>query len=180
MTGFTFICFISLFSYIQAAFCPGPFSIDFFLIAAVYISLASNRESVLFTVWGLGIVKGIFSCSPFSVSAVSGFSYEPLTALYTFPPLAFTGIYILLSFLRERLMNEHPFTQFLIVVVISTGYGFSGVLLNQPVPLAERVFMYWGHIILTAVINGAAAVILFRLLSRIPIRAVQDTERGDF
>jgi hypothetical protein len=180
MGGFSFILIITLSSFVFHSLLPFPFTVDFFLIAAVYISLASNRERTLFIVWGLGIFRGVFSCSPFPPVSPAGYEQEAAFFLYTFPPVAFIGIYLLLNLVRSALMHTHPLTQFLTVAALSAAYSFLDILFNLSVPLMDRLFIFWPHILLIAGMNGLAAVLVFRILMQIPVKAVAETQKGDF
>lgn len=163
MGGFSFILLITALSSILGFLLPFGYMFDLFFIAAVYITLFSRLERTLFTVWGLGLIKGAFSLSPI------------------YCPLFFVGMYILLTFIRDHLNTEHPLTRFVTLFAISIIYTLLDVIGNAAIfPFSDRLYFFWTGIIVISLMNGLFGILFFRLFSVIPIRAVSQTKQKAF
>lgn len=157
---------ISITAMLQYILMPGSWGIDMFLIAAVYIVLFSRVSRALFIVWALGMIRSSFS------------GYDGLVPVYY--PLFFLLMYGGVYFIRDRVKVVHPFTQFLLLLIITIPYFFFDFLIHTDVSITRRIFYYWGSILPLALLNGLAGAVSFQFLKQLPIRVIRESRPEGF
>lgn len=162
MGGTSFLLLIWSISNVFFVLFPCVYFFDLFLITAVFIGFFSRGEQGLFLIWLLGIMKGIFSSS------------------FVFFPLFFIFIYFFTTLLKGRLKADHPFSQFLVVFILSLWCNFLDTAFNMGGDFSRRLFFYWGNIIVLSVLNACVGIVVFKILSVFPIKMVQESEKPDF